>query len=121
MTVMNRPIADTESGTVQGTFSGGVAAFRGIPYAASPVGQLRFAAPRPHHRWEGLRDASRPGPSVPQSASRLEAVMGRRTPDWNEDGSLTLNVWTPGLPGDGSTGRPVPVLGTRGASSRSSA
>jgi len=36
--------------------------------------------------------------------------MGRRTPDWNEDGSLTLNVWTPGLPGDGSGGRPVPVL-----------
>ena len=110
MTVMNRPIADTESGSVQGTFSAGVAAFRGIPYAASPVGELRFAAPRPHPRWEGPHDASRPGPSVPQSASRLEAVMGRRAPDWNEDESLALNVWTPALPGAGSAGRAVPVL-----------
>ena len=110
MTVVNRPIADTESGSVQGTFSGGVAAFGGIPYAASPVGDLRFAAPRPHPRWEGRRDASRPGPSVPQNASRLEAVMGRRAPDCNEDGSLTLNVWTPALPGDGPAGGAVPVL-----------
>jgi para-nitrobenzyl esterase len=110
MNVMNRPIADTESGSVQGTFSGGVAAFCGIPYAASPVGELRFTAPRPHPPWEGPRDASRPGPSVPQSASRLEACMGRRTPDWNEDGSLTLNIWTPALLGAGSSGRAVPVL-----------
>jgi para-nitrobenzyl esterase len=110
MNVMNRPVAGTESGSVQGTAEDGVAAFRGIPYAASPVGNLRFAAPRRHQKWPGLRDASRPGPSVPQNASRLEAVMGPRTPDWNEDGSLTVNVWTPGLPGDGSAGRALPVL-----------
>ena len=107
---MNRPIVDTESGSVQGTVEDGVAAFRGIPYAASPVGELRFAAPQQHPKWPGLRDASRPGPSAPQDASRLEAVMGRRTPDWNEDGSLTLNVWTPRLTGDGSAGRALPVL-----------
>ena len=107
---MNRPIADTESGSVQGTVEDGVAAFRGVPYAASPVGELRFAAPAPHPKWEGPRDASRPGPSVPQGPSRLEAVMGRRTPDWNEDGSLTVNVWTPGLRDGRSAGRARPVL-----------
>jgi para-nitrobenzyl esterase len=110
MNVMNRPVVETESGSVQGTVEGGVAAFRGIPYAASPVGDLRFAPPQRHQKWPGRRDASRPGPAVPQNASRLEAIMGTRTPDWNEDGSLTVNVWAPGLPGDGSARGALPVL-----------
>ena len=110
MTMMNRPIVDTESGSVQGTVEDGVAAFRGIPYAASPVGDLRFTAPQRHPMWTGPRDASHSGPAVPQAASRLEAVMGRRTPDWNEDGSLTLNVWTPRLPDGDAAGRALPVL-----------
>jgi para-nitrobenzyl esterase len=109
MNVLNRPIVETGSGSVQGSLEDGVAAFRGVPYAASPVGSLRFAAPQRHPKWPGLRDASRPGPSVPQSASRLEAVMGPRTPDWNEDGSLTVNIWTRRLPDGGSTRLPVLV------------
>lgn len=84
-----------------------VAAFRGIPYAASPVGALRFAPPCPHEGWTGVRDAVRPGPAVPQGPSRLERVMGPRTPDWSEDGCLTLNVWSPAEPSD--AGRPVLV------------
>ena len=104
---MERPVADTESGRVQGVAEDGVSAFRGIPYAASPVGERRFAAPQPPPEWPGLRDASRSGPSVPQGPSRLEAVMGARAPDWDEDGCLTLNVWTPDRPGPG--GRPVLV------------
>jgi len=112
MTMTNRPIVDTESGSVQGVTEDGVAAFRGIPYAASPVGDLRFAAPQRHPKWSGPRDASRPGPSVPQAASRLEAVMGPRARDWDEDGSLTVNVWTPRLPGSGGgpATRALPVL-----------
>lgn len=110
MDLIERPVVTTESGSVRGTAEDGVAAFRGVPYAASPVGERRFAAPAQHPRWPGLRDADRPGPSVPQSPSRLEAVMGRRTPDWNEDGSLTLNVWTPSLPADGAAPRALPVL-----------
>ncbi|MFH9085603.1 carboxylesterase family protein [Streptomyces sp. NPDC017673] len=54
-----------------------------------------------------MREAAQAGPSVPQAASRLERVQGRRTPDWNEDGSLTVNVFTPRrAPADG-TARPV--------------
>jgi len=106
----DRPVAVTESGSVQGVAEDGVAAFRGIPFAASPIGDRRFAAPGPPPAWPGLRDATRPGPSVPQAASRLEAVMGRRVPDWNEDGCLCLNVWTPRLPGQtAGDGRPVLV------------
>jgi para-nitrobenzyl esterase len=109
--MIERPVADTESGRVLGTAHDGIAAFRGIPYAASPVEDLRFAAPGQPPKWAGVRDASRPGPSVPQAPSRLEAVMGRRVPDWNEDGCLSLNVWTPRLPSGGSAepGRPVLV------------
>jgi para-nitrobenzyl esterase len=95
----------TESGPVQGTVEDGIAAYRGIPYAASPVGDRRFAAPVPHPGWADLRDASRSGPSVPQGPSRLEAVMGHREPDWDEDGSLNLNVWSPA----GAAARPVLV------------
>ena len=107
---VERPVADTESGCVQGTVEDGITAFRGIPYTASPAGDRRFAAPGQPPKWAGLRDAARPGPSVPQASSRLEAVMGRRAPDWNEDGCLTLNVWTPRLSGGGSASRALPVL-----------
>ena len=94
------------SGRLNGVVEGGVVAFRGIPYAASPVGDRRFAAPVAPPNWSGVRDASRSGPAVPQGPSRLAAVMGARTPDWNEDGCLTLNVWTPRL---GAAGLPVLV------------
>jgi para-nitrobenzyl esterase len=110
MIMMERPVADTESGSVQGAVEDGVSAFRGIPYAASPVGERRFAAPGRHPGWQDPRDATRSGPSVPQSPSRLEAVMGRRAPDWDEDGCLTLNVWTPRLPDTGSAPSARPVL-----------
>jgi para-nitrobenzyl esterase len=103
-------VAETDSGRVEGVAEDGVAAFRGIPYAASPVGELRFAAPQPPTSWPGLRDASRSGPSVPQGPSRLAAVMGARAPDWDEEGCLTLNVWTPRLPADGPTRDGLPVL-----------
>jgi para-nitrobenzyl esterase len=110
MIVTESPVVGTDSGSVQGTAEDGVAAFRGIPYAASPAGERRFAAPERHPGWPGLRDATRPGPSVPQGPSRLEAVMGRRIPDWDEDGCLTLNVWTPRLPTAGSAQNALPVL-----------
>ena len=110
MNEFDGPMVETESGRIQGTDEGGVAVFRGIPFAASPVGDLRFAAPAPHPAWPGVRDADRPGPSVPQGPSRLEAVMGPRKPDWDEDGSLNLNVWTPRSPGEGPAPRALPVL-----------
>jgi para-nitrobenzyl esterase len=54
-----------------------------------------------------VRAAVQAGPSVPQAASRLERVQGRRVPDWREDGSLTVNVFTPRRAlGDG-VARPV--------------
>ncbi|MFB7634776.1 carboxylesterase/lipase family protein [Streptomyces sp. NPDC056149] len=108
MTQDSDQIVATERGRVRSRAEDGVAAFRGIPYAASPVGELRFAPPQPCAQWSDIRDALRAGPAAPQSPSRLEAVMGRRTPDWDEDGCLTLNVFGP--PADRRDGPPRPVL-----------
>ncbi|MEV6118299.1 carboxylesterase family protein [Streptomyces sp. NPDC052109] len=108
MTDIEGRTADTDRGRVRGVARGEVISFRGIPYAASPVGELRFAPPQPHPGWTGVREAAQAGPAVPQAASRLERVMGHRVPDWDEDGSLTVNVHAP-LPAL-SGGAPRPVL-----------
>ncbi|MEU0804138.1 carboxylesterase family protein [Streptomyces sp. NPDC005970] len=102
-------VVDTDRGKVRGIAEGEAISFRGIPYAASPVGELRFAAPQAHAGWTEVREAAQAGPSVPQAASRLERVQGRRVPDWNEDGSLTVNVFTPRRALEDGTARPVLV------------
>ncbi|MEV5176768.1 carboxylesterase family protein [Streptomyces flaveolus] len=107
MTDIKHAVVDTDRGKVRGVAEGEAVSFRGIPYAASPVGELRFAPPQPHLGWTDVRDAATAGPSVPQAASRLERVQGRRMPDWNEDGSLTVNVFTPRRALEDGQARPV--------------
>jgi para-nitrobenzyl esterase len=70
--------------------------FKGIPYAAPPVGALRFQPPQPAPHWTEPRDATRFGPIAPQPPSRLNRVMGDFDLPQDED-CLTLNVWTPTL------------------------
>jgi para-nitrobenzyl esterase len=72
------------TGTVRGRWENGVAVYRGIPFAAPPVGPRRFVAPQPAEPWEGVRDANRFGPPPPQPG-RVTA-----SDDW-----LNLAVWTP--------------------------
>ncbi|XP_070495495.1 para-nitrobenzyl esterase-like [Chironomus tepperi] len=74
-------------------------AFRGIPYAEPPVGQLRFRNPVPHRGWGGVLDASNYGPSCPH-----RPIAGMPMPNSNED-CLYLNVFTPSTTGN----RPVMV------------
>ncbi|WP_406121559.1 carboxylesterase/lipase family protein [Streptomyces sp. NBC_00989] len=102
-------VTETDRGRVRGVARGQVVSFRGIPYAASPVGELRFAPPRPHPGWTGVREAVQAGPAVPQGPSRLERVMGARVPDWDEDGSLTVNVHVPAGALEDNAPRPVLV------------
>src|SRR5215470_2696922 len=51
-------VVETQSGPVRGVVEGDLIAFRGIPYATPPVGDLRWKAPQPHASWRGIRDAS---------------------------------------------------------------
>ncbi|MDW8809853.1 carboxylesterase family protein [Streptomyces scabiei] len=107
MSYATAQVAVTEQGHVRGAVRAETVAFLGIPYAAPPVGPLRFAPPRPHPGWTEVREAAGPGPDAPQGTSRLEALMGPGTTDWDEDGCLTLNVWTPRRAFEGVGPRPV--------------
>jgi para-nitrobenzyl esterase len=82
-------VVQTESGSVRGMVAADHRLFAGIPYAAPPVGTLRWQPPAPAARWTGFRDATRPGPRCIQDVSN--DVDRSET---SED-CLTLNVWTP--------------------------
>ncbi|MEU9303796.1 carboxylesterase family protein [Streptomyces sp. NPDC048269] len=102
-----RPRARTAYGVVEGrTGTGGTAVFRGIPYAAPPVGALRFAAPAPPEAWDGVRDAGAFGPTAPKVPypQRFAALLP--DPEIAGDDCLNVNVWTP----DPSPGARLPVM-----------
>ena len=101
------PQARTTAGTVRGRWTDGLAVFRGIPFAQPPVGEARFAAPRPAHRWDGVRDAFEFGPPAPQDLAGFRPQgMDVSLPPSNGDW-LTVNVWTPDP--DPAAHRPVMV------------
>ncbi|MFI6037716.1 carboxylesterase/lipase family protein [Streptomyces sp. NPDC051315] len=99
------PVVRTAAGAVRGRREDDLTVFRGIPFAAPPVGAARFQAPRPPVPWEGVREAYAFGPPPPQEAGivgRTGAVTAPAGDDW-----LTVNVWTPEAPS--TTPRPVMV------------
>ena len=73
---------------MRGVDTGAMQEFLGVPYAAPPVGELRWRPPQPAASWTGVRDAARFGPHCPQ----LATPYGR--PSSSED-CLYLNVFTP--------------------------
>ncbi|MEV6073632.1 carboxylesterase family protein [Streptomyces sp. NPDC052069] len=100
------PQAATAHGAVRGTLEHGVAVFRGIPYAAPPVGARRFRAPEPPEPWQGVREAVAYGPTAPKRpyAPPLDALLP--DPEVAGEDCLNLNVWTPSA---GPAGLPVLV------------
>lgn len=91
-----------DTGPLEGTLADGIASYRGIPYAAAPVGDLRWRAPQPAEPWTGMLDASRYGDDCSQPIVSI-AVAGEANRA-SED-CLTLNVWTPA-----EAEGPLPVL-----------
>lgn len=83
------PLATTDTGQLRGVAEAdGVLAFKGIPYARPPVGQLRFRAPQAVEAWTGIRDANAYGAIAIQPKEGAAAVLPQ-----SED-CLFLNVWT---------------------------
>jgi len=90
------PTAKVEQGKLQGKVEDGLAIYRGIPFAAPPIGDLRWRPPQPAAHWEGVRSAEKFAPQC------LQTIPGLTT---SED-CLYLNVWTPAK----SPSAHVPVL-----------
>lgn len=98
----NRPEVTLDSGRIAGTTAQGVDAFKGIPFAAPPIGELRWQAPQPAPHWTGVRPAVAYGKDCMQ-----EPFPGDAAPlgvGFSED-CLTVNVWRP----DNAHG-PLPVV-----------
>jgi para-nitrobenzyl esterase len=79
----------TDAGEVEGLMLYGLRVFKGIPYAAPPVGDLRWRAPQAASGWTGVRQTYGYGPACPQAVSKYIVRA-----DMSED-CLTLNVWSP--------------------------
>src|SRR5262245_14642691 len=88
------PFVATDNGPVRGVAIGDVQAFLGIPYAAAPVGDLRWRPPQEHAGWQGVLDASAFGSHCPQVATPYGS------PSTTED-CLFLNVFTPAQTNEG--------------------
>lgn len=97
----DRTIGNCVSGKLEGRLENGLHVFRGIPYAAPPVGPRRWLPPQPVEPWTGVRPATDFGNACPQEK---EAPAGNpvidgltRVSEPHSEDCLYLNVWTPGL------------------------
>ncbi len=91
-----RPVIKVETGVLQGVIEFNMQAFKNIPYAAPPVGDLRWRPPQPAPSWNGLRDASKFGDACPQQyIKNLSDGLGLP----GKEDCLKLNVYGPAKPG----------------------
>lgn len=97
------PLVTTASGKLQGASGDGVESFRGIPFAAPPVGPLRWRAPQPAAGWSGVRQAGAFGHDCMQQPFAGDDAPLTTTP---AEDCLYLNVWRPA----GSEGKKLPVM-----------
>src|SRR4030088_1231020 len=81
----------TENGLVQGTREGGLTVYRGIPFAAPPVGELRWRVPHPVPPWNGILKAT----AFKSACMQAELKIPGLAVDSMSEDCLYLNIWTP--------------------------
>jgi para-nitrobenzyl esterase len=87
------PIVTTKSGAIEGVRKGGAWTFLGVPYAAPPVGNLRWRAPAPVGKWTGVRPAKDFGPDCIQEP--MSSPPGPGFVNAASENCLYLNIWRP--------------------------
>jgi para-nitrobenzyl esterase len=92
----------TETGALRGAIADGVLSFKGIPFAKPPVSNLRWRAPQPADKWQGVREASQYGPDCMQVPFPSDAAPLGVTP---AEDCLYANVWRPA-----GEGKNLPVM-----------
>ena len=89
------PQTNAPAGSVQGSFDGTVRVFKGIPYAAPPVGGLRWRPPVPLAKWKGTRTSTEFGAACVQPQSKTPNIYSGAAPLPVSEDCLTINIWTP--------------------------
>jgi para-nitrobenzyl esterase len=89
------PRVEVDTGLLEGVVENNIAVYRGIPYAAAPVGELRWRAPQAADSWDGVHSAKEFGPICPQM---------RPSKKQQSESCLTLNIWAP------LAGKKLPVM-----------
>jgi len=115
------PVVRVDTGNLRGQMRGGIAFFQGIPFAAPPVGNLRWREPQSVSAWSGIRDAAKPGSSCLQDAAGLNPFIAPLAAEYgvtytgqpvaSSEDCLYLNVWVPDWPPKAAPQAPaLPVM-----------
>ena len=102
------PVVQIDTGTLRGAHIGSTIAFRGIPYARPPVGELRWKPPLPAVPWQGVKEATQPGSACTQRAEGLVPFIAPMAKAYGSDFTqpavqssedcLYIDVWAPQRP-----------------------
>ncbi|HYM76036.1 MAG TPA: carboxylesterase family protein [Candidatus Dormibacteraeota bacterium] len=106
-TAAQPPVVRVDSGEMQGVAEGGVVSYKGIPFAAPPVGDLRWRPPQPAARWTGVRQATEFGADCMQGRFGPPPAPGAPPARAPSEDCLFLNVWKPS---SAAAGAKLPVM-----------